>query len=126
MFGMIIPDRNVPNFCTATRVLDVLLTGAASVLTTDPLPSGQTRGRTVPRACGNNPCRTRPDGPTHFDDHDDDHDHADRRPPIGWGGDAGLNEENCRAYHRCMSPVTEKILQLSVTGDRASLSTVTY
>jgi hypothetical protein len=32
MFGMIIPDRNVPNFCTATRLLLVLLTGAASVL----------------------------------------------------------------------------------------------
>ena len=38
MFGMIIPDRNVPNFCTATRLLLVLLAGAASVLTTDPLP----------------------------------------------------------------------------------------
>src|SRR3954453_17020693 len=24
MFGMIIPDRNVPNFCTATRVPEVL------------------------------------------------------------------------------------------------------
>ena len=69
MFGMIIPDRNVPNFCTATRLLDVLPAGAAWVLTTDPLPSGRTRGRTVPRTCGNNPYRTRPDGPTHFDDH---------------------------------------------------------
>src|SRR5690242_8411679 len=38
IFGMIIPDRNVPNFWTATRVLDVLLAGAASVLTTGPLP----------------------------------------------------------------------------------------
>jgi hypothetical protein len=25
MFGMIMPDRKVPNFCTATRALPVLL-----------------------------------------------------------------------------------------------------
>ena len=38
MFGMIIPDRNVPNFCTAIRVpLDFLPVGAASVLTMCPL-----------------------------------------------------------------------------------------
>jgi hypothetical protein len=29
MFGMIIPDKNVPNFCTATRAPDVLPTAAA-------------------------------------------------------------------------------------------------
>ena len=39
MFGMIIPDRNVPNFCTATRLLDWSYWPVPpSVLTTVPLP----------------------------------------------------------------------------------------
>jgi hypothetical protein len=44
MFGMIIPDKNVPNFCTATRAPDVLLvllapTSALAAMYTS-VPSG--------------------------------------------------------------------------------------
>jgi hypothetical protein len=33
MFGMIIPDRNVPNFCTATRAPDCPAGAAVDALT---------------------------------------------------------------------------------------------
>jgi len=50
MFGMIIPDRNVPNFCTWTLVLDFFAGAADSVLTAAPLPLGDLRPDVGPRA----------------------------------------------------------------------------
>jgi hypothetical protein len=47
MFGMIIPDRNVPNFCTCTLVLVFFAGADDSVLTTAPLPWGDVRPLTV-------------------------------------------------------------------------------
>ena len=55
IFGMIIPDRNVPNFCTATRLLLVLLAGAASVLIFLIPFLGSGRVDSGPRACRDGP-----------------------------------------------------------------------
>jgi hypothetical protein len=85
MFGMIIPDRNVPNFCTATRLLLVLLAGAASVLTTDPLPwAGRVRMRPAGHACM---AHTRVPGWAV----DKQVNMIETRPGREAGGDSGLN-----------------------------------
>src|SRR4030095_4660363 len=56
MFGMIMPDKNVPNFCTATRTLFALLTGTSAFTAIS--PSGP-RGRPPPPPSPHRPRRDR-------------------------------------------------------------------
>src|SRR5512132_3456436 len=61
MFGMIMPDKNVPNFCTATRTLFALLTGtsAFTAILVPPCRAANTPPPTCPHRAPSRqvPCR---------------------------------------------------------------------